>query len=102
LARMQTATAPAGNGITALGVTWMLRDVGGERVVQHGGATNGQMSAFQMVPARRFAITVLTNADKGGELHRTVTNWALKHYLGVEEPKREPTEISAEALSEFS
>jgi CubicO group peptidase (beta-lactamase class C family) len=102
LALIQTPTAPAGNGIAALGVTWMLRDMGGERVVQHGGATNGQMSAFQMVPARRFAITVLTNADKGGELHRNVANWALKHYLGLEEAKREPTDISAAALSEFT
>ncbi|HEY8283185.1 MAG TPA: serine hydrolase domain-containing protein [Chloroflexota bacterium] len=101
LSLMQTATAPAGNGITALGVTWMLRDIGGTRVVQHGGATNGQLSAFQMVPSRRFAITVLTNADKGGELHRNVTNWALKQYLGVEEPKPLVVEISAEALREF-
>jgi hypothetical protein len=70
-------------------------------VVQHGGATNGQLSAFQMVPSRRFAITVLTNADKGGELHRNVTNWALKQYLGVEERKPPVVEISAEALREF-
>ncbi|MGH2409631.1 MAG: serine hydrolase domain-containing protein, partial [Chloroflexota bacterium] len=101
LALMQTATAPAGNGIAALGIAWMLRDVGGARVVQHGGATNGQMSAFQMVPARRFAITVLTNADKGGELHRNVANWALKHYLGIEESTPTVREISAEALGEF-
>ncbi len=101
LALMQTPTAPAGNGIAALGITWMLRDVGDLRVVQHGGATNCQISAFQMAPARRFAITVLTNADKGGELNRNVTNWALQHYLGVEDPKREAAEVSADALSEF-
>jgi len=102
LARMQTATAPAGNGIAALGVAWMLRDVGGARVVQHGGATNGQMSAFQMVPARRFAITVLTNADKGGELHRAAANWALKHFLGLEEKPPLVAETSAETLREFT
>jgi CubicO group peptidase (beta-lactamase class C family) len=101
LTQMQTPTAPAGNGIAALGITWMLRDMGDVRVVQHGGATNGQISAFQMVPARRFAITVLTNADKGGELHRNVTNRALRHYLGVEEIKRQPATISMDALSEF-
>ncbi|MGH2346516.1 MAG: serine hydrolase domain-containing protein, partial [Chloroflexota bacterium] len=102
LALMQTPTAPAGNGITALGVAWMLRDVDGARIVQHGGTTNGQLSAFQMVPAHRFAITVLTNADKGGELHRNVANWALKHYLGVEDAKPAVVETSAEALSEFT
>jgi len=102
LSFMQSPTAPAGNGITALGVSWMLRDVDGTRVVQHGGATNGQMSAFQMVPARQFAITVLTNADKGGELHRITVNWALKHFLGLEELKPTVVAVSLETLGEFA
>jgi CubicO group peptidase (beta-lactamase class C family) len=102
LALMQTPTTPAGNGLTAIGVTWMLRDVDGVRVVQHGGTTNGQLSAFQMVPAHQFAITVLTNADKGGELHRNVVKWALKRYLGVAEAEPMPVEASAEALREFT
>ncbi len=61
-------------------------------IVRHGGATNGQLSAFEMVPERQFAITVLTNANRGVELHGDVTKWALAHYLGArdEEPEAVP------------
>jgi CubicO group peptidase (beta-lactamase class C family) len=102
LAGMQTASAKGGNGIGALGVTWMLREVGGVRLVGHGGATNGLMSAFQMAPDRDFAITVLTNAYQGTELNRNVVNRALKLYLAVEEGKPIARKAAPEALDEFA
>jgi CubicO group peptidase (beta-lactamase class C family) len=100
--RMQTpAVATDGLG-TYVGITWMLRDVGGERLVRHGGATHGQLSAFIMVPARRFAITVLTNANRGGELHGEITRWALERYLGLAEPEPEFRDLPPEALREYA
>jgi CubicO group peptidase (beta-lactamase class C family) len=102
LAGMQTPTVKGGNGIGALGVTWMLREVGGVRLVGHGGATNGLMSAFQMAPDRDFAITVLTNAYQGTELHRNVVNWALKQCLAIEEGKPIARKAAPEALNEFA
>ena len=73
----------------AVGVSWLLSKTGGVRTVAHGGATNGQMSAFLMVPERRFAITVLTNANRGRELHNALVSWSLNHFLGLKDP--EPT-----------
>jgi CubicO group peptidase (beta-lactamase class C family) len=102
LALMQTPSVQGGNGIGALGVTWMLREVGGVRLVGHGGATNGLMSAFQMAPDQGFAITVLTNAYQGTELNKHAVNWALKHYLGVEESKPMVRKASPAALGEFA
>jgi len=48
-----------------VGISWLMEDVDGVRLVGHGGSTIGQQSAFQMVPERNFGITVLTNADAG-------------------------------------
>lgn len=84
---MQTPQCARSLDGTQMGLTWMLPEIAGTRIVQHGGATNGQMSAFVMVPSRNFALTILTNADKGAVLHRAVTRWALEHYLGLREPQ---------------
>ena len=97
---MRTPAVDSGPG-RWIGIAWMLRDVGGVRVVGHGGATNGQMSAFEMVPERQFAVTVLTNADRGAELHREVVRWALEAYLGVVEDEPQALDLSGERLAEY-
>jgi CubicO group peptidase (beta-lactamase class C family) len=97
---MQTAHAPAELG-GAWGLTWGLGQVGGTRTVRHGGATNGQLSAFLMVPERGFAITVLTNADIGSLLHDEVVRLGLKTYLGLENPDPAPIAVDAATLNEY-
>lgn len=102
LRSMQTPLVPAGGDIEMMGVTWMLRTVGGTRIVQHGGSTNGQQSAFLVVPDRGFAITILTNADKGGELHDECVKWALRHYLGLDDADPQPFDAPEERLAEYA
>lgn len=87
LKSMQHPLVKAGSMAEAVGVSWLLATVGGVRTVAHGGATTGQMSAFLMVPERNFAVTVLTNANRGRELHRDLVNWALEHFLGLRDPE---------------
>jgi CubicO group peptidase (beta-lactamase class C family) len=101
VALMQAPFAPAANGEFS-GVTWFMRDAGGVRLVRHGGATNGQLSAFVMAPARRFAITVLTNANRGGELNREIVGWALREYLGIDEHPPTPLALTTEQLAEYA
>lgn len=96
---MQKPLAEAGSMADAVGLSWLLRKVGGVQTVAHGGATNGQLSAFLLVPERDFAITVLTNANRGRELHRDLVDWALAHYLGLRDPEpavlaRTPEELA--------
>jgi CubicO group peptidase (beta-lactamase class C family) len=86
MAAMQTPLVARDLRGGMMGLTWMLDDIAGTRIVRHGGSTNGQRSAFLMVSARGFAMTLLTNADRGAILHREVTRWALKHCLGLEAP----------------
>lgn len=85
-----------------MGLTWQLADVGGVKAVFHGGATNGQLSAFEMVPERHFAITVLTNANRGVELHGDVTKWALAHYLDARQEEPEAVPMATDTLAEYA
>jgi CubicO group peptidase (beta-lactamase class C family) len=87
---MQTPQAPAGSIADHVGISWLLTDVDGVRLVAHGGTTNGHLSAFDMVPERDFAITVLTNSSRGGEVHRKTVKKALELHLGVKDLPPEP------------
>jgi CubicO group peptidase (beta-lactamase class C family) len=84
------------------GLTWSLEDVGGARTVGHGGGTTGQNTLLTLVPAHDFAIAVLTNADRGGQLAREATFWALEHYLGLKNEEPEPLETPAEELAQYA
>ncbi len=101
MAEMQkpAVSAPLGR---RQGLAWMLRDLHGARLVFHGGATNGQQSAFLMVPAAGFAITVLTNSTTGARLHSETTKWALKRYLGLDDPEPAAIEASRDELAAFA
>lgn len=102
LRTMQTPWANAGNMADAVGVSWLLDSVGGVQTVAHGGATNGQMSAFLLVPARHFAITVLTNANRGRELHSKLAPWALEHLLALSNPQPVIQPRGASELSRYA
>jgi len=99
LEAMQTPSVQAAHG-GQFGLSWFVRELAGVRLISHGGATNGQMSAFWMIPARDFACTLLTNADDGTLLNNAVSNFIRKTYLGLEEldPPALPFEPSLEPL----
>ncbi|MGI8608952.1 MAG: serine hydrolase domain-containing protein [Candidatus Dormibacteria bacterium] len=102
--RMQEPTSELRGGALGdhVGICWLLRDVAGTRVVAHGGSTNGQQSSFDLVPSRDFAITILTNADRGAALHKELTAWALDAYLDLKAPKEKPLSLGPEELAVYT
>lgn len=99
---MQTPATPAGSGAGAVGITWMIKALDGVKTVRHSGGTNGQTALFLLVPERRFALTIVTNADRGAELCQEVGAWALRHYCGIAEAAFAPRELSATELAPYS
>jgi CubicO group peptidase (beta-lactamase class C family) len=88
VALMQRVQRPAGSMCESIGISWMLDDAGeGQCLVKHGGATNGQLSSFEMIPSTGFAVTVLTNADTGRETRQTIADRAQRHFLGFDKPE---------------
>lgn len=104
LERMQQPTFEmAGSAIgDAVGISWLLRDIEGVRLVGHGGTTNGQHSEFLMIPSRRFALISMTNCGPNGPaFNKQLERWALEHFLEIVEPEAEPIRLGDEALAPY-
>jgi CubicO group peptidase (beta-lactamase class C family) len=105
VARMQRPTVHCpGSGLgDAIGISWMLDELDGQRIVRHGGATLGQLSAFQLVPDRGFAIVSLTNCSPDGLLfNQRVAAWALETWLGLRAEPPVPAVPSPARLAELA
>ena len=86
----------------SVGISWMIRDVGGVRLVSHGGTTNGQQAAFSFAPQHGFAIAVLTNSSKGIQVEQELVKWALATFLGVADAEPEILQLDTTALQEYA
>jgi CubicO group peptidase (beta-lactamase class C family) len=88
--------------VVALGRRSPDQDEGSVRQISHSGGTKGQVSLLALVPERDFALVVLTNAERGGNLTDEVRRWALREYLGIEDPKPEAIEAGEEELAQYA
>ena len=102
LLRMREPHAEAGSMCDSIGVSWMLEDLEtAQPTIKHGGATNGHLSSFELVPSEGFGVTVLTNCDSGRELRDTVAAKLRQELIGPRpEVSREP--IEATNLGEYA
>jgi CubicO group peptidase (beta-lactamase class C family) len=86
-----------------VGISWLMRDVDGVRLVGHGGSMNGQYSEFVTVPERDFALASLTNSGPNGpQFNDEILKWALENYLGVIEKDPEPVALGDNELAAYA
>lgn len=105
LRRMQQPTVESpGSAIgDAVGISWLLREVEGVKVVGHGGDAIGQHSSFVMIPERDFAIVGLTNCGpNGNEFLEELTRWAFETYLGIVEHDPVPLVLDESELIDYT
>jgi len=105
LKRMQQPTADMkGSALgDAVGLSWLLTDVDGVRLVAHGGTTNGQHSSFVLAPERGLAISSMTNCGPNGpQFNERVEAWALEVFAGVRKPQEEPMTLTDAELAPFT
>lgn len=100
LAAMHAPQVPAANG-EHMALTWFVREIDGVRCLRHGGATNGQAATLWLVPDRRFALAVLTNSDRGDELHMAASAWALEHFIDLRPEPLPSLSLPPERLAEY-
>jgi CubicO group peptidase (beta-lactamase class C family) len=100
LALMRTPQVAAG-GTSQVGLTWFITDINGVRTIGHGGGTNGQITQLSIVPEHGFALVVLTNAGKGGEICGAAVKSGLKNYLGLVQPEATPIEVPTDQLEPY-
>ena len=49
-----------------VGISWFLEEKDGRLIVSHGGGDDGFISAFILIPSRKFAFVMMTNSDFAG------------------------------------
>jgi CubicO group peptidase (beta-lactamase class C family) len=99
--RMQLPTVNDGNG-AHIGIIWWIRELGGVRLVEHGGAQPGQYSTLALAPERDFALSILVNSGPNGqELRADLERWAFETYLGIKQEVPEPLDVDPEQLAPF-
>jgi len=92
MVEMQTPVAEFTND-RWFGISWMISDLDGTKLVAHGGGTNGQLSDFWMCPQRAVAFTSLINGSKG-DLLDELSAKAQKLFLGYEAPEIDPLPVT--------
>lgn len=104
IAYMQEMQKPAGSMCESIGISWMLDPDagGGHKGVKHGGATNGHLSSFELMPTAGFAVTVLTNADAGRETRQTIADRCQEHFVGAGKPAPVAAKGLAPNTSEYA
>lgn len=65
------------------GLAWNLVTLGGVALSRHGGGTTGQRAMLMLARERDFALCVLTNASRGDEASRAITEHVLRSELGI-------------------
>jgi CubicO group peptidase (beta-lactamase class C family) len=98
VALMQTAQAREPEDLLTFGLPWALGDLGGDTVLAHDGGTMGQSARLWLVPARGFALCVLTNSMAGDAVLGAVSGWARERLLGL--PDSAPAEQPVLTLSD--
>ncbi|MBN2240929.1 MAG: beta-lactamase family protein [Dehalococcoidales bacterium] len=85
-----------------VGLSWWIEDMDGVRKIDHGGGTLGQVSSFEMVPEKDFALIVLTNDGRGELVIKEMRRWAYNRYLELEIPEPKPVPSTEEMLAEYA
>ena len=100
--QMQETQVEEAGMADAWGLGWQINFFGDVKAVGHGGSTNGFQAHLDVIPARDFALVILTNSARGAACYREITSWVFEHYLGLTKPQAVTVELSDEQLSEYA
>ncbi len=84
-----------------MGLPWFIRQAGDLTILGHGGATHGQQAGLHFIPAKNFALAILTNSDAGGIITENALKWALEIYFDAALPSPIPLQKTENELQEY-
>ncbi|TVP84397.1 MAG: class A beta-lactamase-related serine hydrolase [Thioalkalivibrio sp.] len=87
----------------ALGIGWILGDLGGAWLVGHDGSTNGQEASLSFLPEQAWALVLMTNSSPGGiALNRIARRRVLAACTGIVEKDPRPESVAPENLAAYA
>jgi len=101
--RESTVHMPGSAFGDAVGIGWILSDIGGARLVGHDGSTNGQEASLSFLPEQDWALAVMTNASPGGlALNRMARQRVLAACTGIVEEDPQALPAAPETLTAYA
>ena len=100
LAEMHRRQAPSLPYMAGCGLAWMIGGSGEETRLWHTGGTNGQESLLTLVPHQQLAFGMMTNGDRGANLHERFGKAVLREFCGITLAEAQAIETSAEELAQ--
>jgi CubicO group peptidase (beta-lactamase class C family) len=88
--------------LDSVGMNWMLTTIDNVEVSVHAANDFGQSSIIAVVPAKGFAVVILTNADAGQALSHELMVKALHHFLDFRQEEPEAIEIPEAGISDLA
>ncbi len=101
LRQMHSPQVSISDYLGSIGLSWIINDIDGVRLLWHNGGTNGQNSILTLVPAHGLALGMMTNGDKGGAINDKFNKRVLREFCGIVIPEPQALESSAEALAQY-
>lgn len=83
------------------GLGWWVDGIDGERIVGHGGVTNGFQAQLTLVPGRATAFAFLSNGNQGGAAIRSIQAWLMDRCLGLHTSEPPALRLPRETLARF-
>ncbi|CAN5490003.1 hypothetical protein BH23CHL2_BH23CHL2_00640 [soil metagenome] len=85
----------------AWGLGWQINFYGDEKVIGHGGSTNGFQAHLDLAPSHDFALVVLTNSARGAAAYRQIISRVFQAYPGISRPDLDAIAVPAKKLEEY-
>ena len=101
LREIQTPTIAA-TGIEKMGMAWFITQVNSDRIIEHPGGTNGQVSSLLLAPGKGYAMVLAFNSDRGRRLVERIKFMALQEFTGIQVPEAVPVDREPGQLKEYS
>ena len=84
-----------------IGLSWFITSVGKEKLISHGGGTNGQICEMVIAPEKRLATVALTNAASGSAITGLFSKLVFEEFLGLAQEELPAIEVAKEAMQEY-
>ena len=102
LRQMHTPQVSISDYVGAVGLSWIVNDIDGIRLLWHNGGTNGQNSILTLAPEYGVALGMMTNGDKGGAINDKFNKRVLRDFCGIDIPVPQAIESSEEELVQYA
>ncbi|HEX5506394.1 MAG TPA: serine hydrolase domain-containing protein [Thermomicrobiales bacterium] len=102
LRAMREPQVRAGNFAHWYGLGWAIETIGDTTVIGHGGTTSGFQAHLTLVPARRFALAILTNSARGSAAIRGIERRALARFCDLERAEPATVALAPAALARLA